>query len=460
MLWSALKIIIFLAVVTVLGLVATAVMEAETPVRVEISGYAISVQPFFVVIGVVLLVPSIWILFTLFGFLRAVFNFLIGDETALSRYINRRTERQGFEALADSMVALASGQAKLALGRAEQAERYLDRPELTGVLVAQAAEATGERKRAAAAYRELARNQRTKLAGLTGLLRHKLEDGDTETALKIAQKMFLLNSGNVEVQDTLIKLQSSAGDWEGARGTLAAKRKSRTLPKDVVERRNAVLLFAEGRKKIARGDIDEGQAEIISANRVAPGLVPAAALAAQIKSESGDKKAATRIIKRAWKMSPHPDLAAAFAHLEPDETPAQRLERFLKMIGDGIKDDESRMLLAELRIADGDFAGARQELGDLADRAPEVRTLVILAAIERGEGSREEIVRGWLTKAVSAPRGARWVCDVCNRSDTEWFPVCPGCEALDTLSWKPVPASGSVHSSSVGMMPLLASHSD
>ena len=39
-------------------------------------------------------------------------RFLLGDETAISRYFSRSRERRGFDALSDGMVALASGDAE------------------------------------------------------------------------------------------------------------------------------------------------------------------------------------------------------------------------------------------------------------------------------------------------------------------------------------------------------------
>jgi HemY protein len=44
-------------------------------------------------------------------------RFLNGDETAISRYFNRRAERKGFEALAEGMMALAAGEGRLRSAR-------------------------------------------------------------------------------------------------------------------------------------------------------------------------------------------------------------------------------------------------------------------------------------------------------------------------------------------------------
>ena len=51
----------------------------------------------------------------------------------------------------------------------------------------------------------------------------------------------------------------------------------------------------------------------IEANRLSPDLIPAAVMAAHSYIEQDQKKYATRVIKKAWDVSPHPDLAAAYA---------------------------------------------------------------------------------------------------------------------------------------------------
>jgi HemY protein len=64
-------------------------------------------------------------------------------------------------------------------------------------------------------------------------------------------------------------------------------------------------------------------------------------------------------------------------------------------------------------------------------------------------------VRGWLTKALSAPRGPQWVCDKCNTIHSDWVPVCSSCDALDTLSWKEAPQNEMQTSTGIEMLPLL-----
>ena len=455
MIWSMLKIVLFVFAVAVLSYLAAVLADTGSDVRFIVADMEIAMSPITLAVGVLLLFPAFWLFFFLAGLAQASLRFLVGDETALSRYLNKNRERRGFEALAAGLVALASGDPKLAQAKAGRAEKLLGRPELTGILSAQAAEGSGEPAKALTHYKTLLQHDETRFAGLAGLLRHKINEGDTETALKLAEKAFTINPKHAEVQDTLLRLQSTEEDWTGAARTLAAKHRSGELPKDVYRRRNAILNFVNGREMLADGRTEEGERLVLAANRSCPELVPAAVMASRIRCGHGDRRAAVRIVRNAWNQGTHPDLAAAFAEIEPDETTAARRSRFLKLLGKRRDEPEARMIMAEILVADEDFPEARREIGKLAEDKPTVRSLVLMAAIERGSGAEDAVVRGWLTRAVSASRGRQWVCGACQHLHSEWKPLCENCEAFDSLGWKEVDGAERMHTSSVGILPLM-----
>jgi HemY protein len=272
-------------------------------------------------------------------------------------------------------------------------------------------------------------------------MQQKLAEGDRETALKLAEKAFALKPKHKETQDLLLDLQAESSDWAGARATLGAKLRAGHIPKDVHRRRDAVLALQEARAIIDDGSNVEAREAAIAAHRLSPDLVPAATMAARSYIAKGDPKNATRLLKKAWEHAPHPDLAAAFAEIVPDETPTERVKRFRTLTSVRPEDDETRMLLAELNLAAEDFPAARRALGDLPTRHPTRRSLAIMAAVERGEGADEAVVRGWLARTLTAPRGPQWVCDKCQNIHSEWTPVCGNCGGFDTLSWRE-PAEG------------------
>ncbi|MBF9058420.1 tetratricopeptide repeat protein, partial [Rhodobacterales bacterium HKCCSP123] len=209
------------------------------------------------------------------------------------------------------------------------------------------------------------------------------------------------------------------------------------------------------RDAMAEGKIAEATRDAEAAQRMAPGLVPAAVMSARLAIANDRPKVATKILKAAWDTDPHPDIAAAFAEIAPDETPAARLKRFRPLIAKHPGHPEAKMLEAELQIAAEDFPAARRALGDLPETAPTARSLTIMAAIERGEGSEDRIVRAWLAKAVTAPRGMQWVCDNCGHVHAEWRPVCAHCNGFDSLSWQEVAQSEAALMGPAQMLPLI-----
>ncbi len=455
MLWSLFKIVLFVVIVAALTLGAGFLMESSGGIQVTAGGTEFTLGPLQSVIAALVAVCAVWVFFKLFALLIATLKFINGDETAISRYFDRNRERKGYQALSEGLMALASGEGRLAMAKATKAEKYLHKPELTDLITAQAAEITGDQKKAEEVYKRLVQNDTTRFVGVRGLMKQKLKAGQTDVALKLAERAFAIKPKHEEVQDTLLSLQAKNADWSGARKTLNAKLKHGTLPRDVHKRRDAVLALSEAKGVLDEGKTIEAQEAAIAANKSSPDLIPAAAMAARSHIAQGRPKYAVRILKKAWQAQPHPDLAAAFAEIEPNETPADRLKRFRQLTMIQPEHRETKLLLAELNLAAEDFPEARRSLGDLAEKDPDTRVLAIAAAIERGEGASDAVVRGWLARALTAPRGPQWVCDNCKTIHSEWTPICSNCESFDTLSWTTPPQSDTVLPAGAEMLPLI-----
>jgi HemY protein len=456
MLWSLLKILVFVAIIALLALGAGFLMETTGGVQITVAGTEYTLGPLQSVIGFLLLVGAVWLFFKLLTLLIATLKFLNGDETALSRYFDRGREKRGYQALADGLMALASGEGRVAMSKAAKAEKLLQNPELTNLLVAQAAEMTGDTKKASETYKKLIGDNATRFVGVRGVLKQKLSEGDDDTALKLAEKALAIKPRHAETQDILLGLQTKSQDWTGARSTLTAKLKSGSLPRDVYKRRDAVLALSEAKDILSDTNSIEAQECAIEANKLSPDLVPAAAMAARAYIAKGKPKNAARLLKKAWDAQPHPDLAHAFAEVAPDESAAERVKRFAVLAKSHPQHMETRLVMAELHVVAEDFPEARRALGDLVERDDvDARTYTLMAAIERGEGASDAVVQGWLAKALAAPRGPQWVCDNCNEILPEWVPVCPNCGSFDTLTWKSSSTAEVTTATGAHMLPLI-----
>lgn len=455
MLWSLLKVLIFIAIVAGLAVGVGMLTEMDEVALLTVAGREFTLTPLVAIVLSLVLLLSVWVLFRAVGLLVAILRLWNGDETALSRHFNRRNERKGFEALSEGMMALAAGEGRLAIRKAERAEGLLKRPELTKLVLAQGAEMVGDTELATKTYKALVTDDRTRFVGIRGLMKQKLEAGDTETALKLGEKALALRPKNEEVQTTLLQLQAQHDDWVGARATLTKALKAGNVPRDLHKRRDAVLALAHAKEAMAEGKIAEATRDATEANRLAPTLVPAAAMAARLAIADKKPRVATKILKTAWAADPHPDLAAAFAEIAPGETPSARLKRFQPLLAKHAGHAEAKLLEAELQIAKEDFPAARRALGNLAETSPSARSLTIMAAIERGEGAEDKIVQAWLARAVTASRGPQWICDVCGQVHAEWVPVCSNCGSFDTLSWREAPQSDAALAGAAQMLPLI-----
>ena len=122
MIWSLIKVLVFIALVAALTLGASFLLETGGGIRVAVAGYEFTLGPLQAVILALVLLGVIWLVLKVIGLVVAVLRFLNGDETAISRYFDRNRERKGYQAFAEGMIALAAGEPRRAMSRATRAE--------------------------------------------------------------------------------------------------------------------------------------------------------------------------------------------------------------------------------------------------------------------------------------------------------------------------------------------------
>ena len=184
-------------------------------------------------------------------------RFLLGDETAISRYFSRSRERRGFDALSDGMVARrrrATPQAamKKAQTRRDAAATARTSP---GSSTAQAAELSGDRAKTYEAYKAMLPDDRTRPRGAAGADaaedrggRHRHRDGAGQEGASRSGPTTSACSGRSST------CSRSRRTGPGARETLTASIHARLLPRDVGTRRDAVLSLADARAALAAGN--------------------------------------------------------------------------------------------------------------------------------------------------------------------------------------------------------------
>src|SRR5262249_59261562 len=134
-----------------------------------------------------------------------------------------------------------------------------------------------------------------------------------------------------------LEFRCAAGDWSGALDRLERNMRSGLIDKRTYRRQRAVLITAQA-QAAAESDRERAIALAREAAKLAPDLVPAAAFAGPLLGGMGERRRAARLIERAWRANPHPDLAAAYAALRPGDSARQRLSRVEALAAKGPPD--------------------------------------------------------------------------------------------------------------------------
>ncbi len=185
-------------------------------------------------------------------------------------------------------------------------------------------------------------------------------------------------------------------------------------------------------------DRDNAKAFALEAVKLAPTLVPAAALAGRLLAEGGDPRKAARIVEKAWRANPHPDLAAAYADIRLGAAARDRLKRIEALVKKAPGGVEGALASARAAIEAQDFAKARATLAPYL-AAPTRRVALLLAALERAERNDEGRAREWLARALNAAPDPAWTAD--GYVSDRWLPVSPVSGRLDAFEWR-VPLTG------------------
>jgi HemY protein len=420
------RLVIFLIVILAIAAGLDWLADRPGTIVVEWQGYVAETSVFRAFILLLMLLAACLVTWSA---LRSLWS----SPATVGRFLNRRREQRGLDALSSGMIAIGAGDRTLALRYAGQARKALPNEPLTHLLRAQAAELTGDRATSRRIFEAMLASPDTEQLGLRGLFLEARREGEQEAARQFAERALKLNSKLDWPVEALFDLQCRAGDWQGALDTLGVARRQNLIDKNVASRRRAVLLTAQAQS--AEDTSPEKALELaLEAHRLAPDLVPAAAIAGRILASQSNTPRAARVLLRTWRLAPHPDLAAAYAYARPGDSPRDRLNRMRYLARLTPHDAEGPIAFAITAIDAREWDEARKTLEPLLEGRLTQRVAALMARIEGEQHGHAGRVREWLARAVNAPRDPAWTAD--GIVSDRWAPVSPVTGALDAFRWR------------------------
>lgn len=452
-----LKLTLWLVPLTLIGLVAIRLAASPGAIALNWGGYDIETSlmfALFAMLGVFVVLAGLW----------RGFSWLKNWPARMMQARMVRKKRDADYAVARGMLALAGGLGAQAEAEAVRARKALPDATLSLMLSAQAARLSGAQEAEETYYRQLVQDDQgvdAQLVGLRGLFHLAIGRGGVGDAALHAERALSLSKDKKRrdwALEGLFQIEAYKGDWTQARKRLDGFVKAGGLKKSHAKRRRAVLMLAEA-QTLVHEETSEAQAVALDlcqrALRLAPDLVPAYGLAAQLAAHSGNaqKKNWARRVERHWRGHPHPELADAYLALYPERTLSQKLTAMQKLTAKNKGENASRFALAEAAIGAQRWSVARTALGSSLESGLDSgldssldeaqlahgdsytqKYCLLMADIELGENADTGAARSWKTRALTARADACWVSPTGRVG--AWQAVCRDTGAFDAYEWR------------------------
>ena len=419
------RIVLFLLAVGVLALAIAWLADRPGEITVLWMGLRIETSVMVAVFAVATVTAMLI-------FLWSVLRTIVRAPDLFALFMRNRRGAKGYQAISRGLIAIGSGDVHAARKYAQDARRLAAGEPLALLLSAQAAQLSGDRKAAETAFTEMARRADTKLLGLRGLFVEAQRRDDRAAARMYAEEAAKMSPSPGWAGQAALEFRCAAGDWAGALAALDKNMRSGLVGRAAYRRQRAVLLTARA-LSIEETDRDTATSLVQEALKLEPTLVPAAALGGRLLAESGGLRKAGRILEKAWKANPHPDLADAYTHLRFGDSARDRLTRAEALAQKAPGNMEGALAVARAALDAREFERARATLAPLLS-SPTQRVTLLMAEIEEVEHGDDGRAREWMARAVHAARDPAWTAD--GLVSDRWLPVSPVSGQLDAFQWK------------------------
>ncbi|WP_425089248.1 heme biosynthesis HemY N-terminal domain-containing protein [Stappia sp.] len=425
------RLLIFIALVFVVAVGSAWIADKPGIITLDWQGYQIET-------GVMTAAVALIGLLALGIILWNVALFILRTPDHVGSFFRRRRKDRGYDAMSKGLLALGVGDAAGAGRYGAEAAKLLSGEPATQLLLAQSAQLDGRHEEARSRFEAMLDDPALRPVGLHGLYIEAERLNEPVAARHYAEEAAKLMPGLDWAGRAVLGYQAVSGDWADAIKTLEKNYAFKRVDKKTFRRHKAVLLTAQAQELEDR-DPDAARQKANEAHGLAPALVPAAILAARLATRRGDIRKAMKIVETTWKLTPHPELAEAYAHARNGDSAQDRLKRVKALAALRAHNAEGALALARAAIEANDWDLARAQMKAALRLEPTQRAFLMMADLEERQHGDRGRVREWLARAVRAPADPAWVAD--GVVSETWSPVSPVDGRLDAFVWTTPPAT-------------------
>ncbi|MES0812922.1 heme biosynthesis HemY N-terminal domain-containing protein [Roseibium sp. SCPC15] len=370
----------------------------------------------------------------LVAFLAAVWliRVILKSPQIATRFFRRRRKDKGYTALSHGLIALGTGNAKLARRYGLDADRLLADEPAAKLLLAQTAQLAGKDDEARQRFEAMLQDPETKALGLHGLFVEAERHKEPVAARHYAEEAAKTAPGLEWAGKAVLGYQAVAHHWDESLKTLERNYAAKLLDKKTYRRQRAVILTALA-LKLEDGEPERAYSLAKEAHGLALDLVPAAVVTSRLATRKGDIRKASKVLEATWRLSPHPELAETYAHVRTGDSAVDRLKRVKSLAAQRANTPEGALAVARAAMEAREFDEARSQLKKLLQSEPTRNAYLLMAELEEAEHGDKGRMRDWLARAIKAPQDKAWIAD--GIVSAEWQAVSPVTGRLDAFHW-------------------------
>ena len=422
------RLLIFIALVLALGFGFAWLADRPGEMVITWQGQQIEMSLMVAVSTLVSLIVAVMITWW-------IIKILVTSPQAFSRYFRARKRDRGYQALSTGLIAAGAGDAATAKKMNKRARGLIrvDQEPLIHLLEAQTALIEGRHDEARQTFEAMVDDPETRELGLRGLYLEARRLGADEAARQYAERASANAPQLPWAAEATLEYRALAGDFDTALAIVEQQKSLRLLPKDQANRKRAVLLTGRAMQKL-ENDPKGAREDAKQALNLVRGFVPAATIAADTWFREGNVRRGAAILESAWKINPHPELAALYVRARSGDSAVDRLKRAQRLEAMKPNNVVSQSVVAEAALSARRFDLARSKAEAAARLEPREGLFLLLADIEDAETGDQGRVRYWMGQALRAPRDPAWTAD--GHVSEHWAPVSPISGQIDVYEWR------------------------
>ncbi len=344
---------------------------------------------------------------------------------------------------------ITKGLSTLAAGNIKDAEKYSHKAQkiesekhgLLLLLEAQIAQKQHKNKKASHLLEKLSNDPDAAFLGTRIRIQKAANDGNKEQLQSLTSQAIKEHAHSAWLTQAAYKTAINSHNWQEALTLLDKMNKSNTLPlNDIKNERLALLLTIydnEEKKKIST---------LKQAHKINSSFPPLIQRMSRYYLNKNKREQAVKLVKKAWKLAPHPDLAAIWEELIPEKSKG-KIVYSLKWAQTLAKQNplhfESYFFLGNVAYKSSLWGEARgYYLQAKNTNQATQKWYRAMAELERKQDNNEDAAQEWLHQAENNKIDPCWMCIQTNTTYQKWSSLAMPHNSFNTIEWQ-VPGTNS-----------------